>query len=140
MDRLLSSYSREIEDFAETEREIIERAGLLWILIYSVVQGYQQRHNNWLFMRHEDLARAPVASFRSLYDELGLDFSAEIRRAVERHSDSQNPVEAESVGTIHRDSQALLYNWKIRLTEDEIAQVRHRTKPIASHFYADHDW
>jgi hypothetical protein len=105
-----------------------------------VVQRYQQRHNNWIFVQHEDRARAPVASFRRLYDELVLYLSAEIRPAVERHSDSQNPVETEAVGTIHKDSQALIYNWKNRLTETEITQGCHRTEPIASHFYAADDW
>ncbi len=140
MDGLLSSYRSEIENFAETERDIVEQAGLLWTLIYSVVRRYQQRHDDWIFVRHEDLARSPVKSFRKLYDELGLDFNDEIRRTIERHSDSQNPVEAESVGKIQRDSRALIYSWQDRLTQEEITQVRRRTAPVASHFYSDDDW
>jgi hypothetical protein len=125
----------DIEAFAENEYDVVDQAALLWTLLYSVVRKYQNRHPEWIYLRHEDVAQNPLSTFESLYDTFGLDFTDSIRQEVEAHSRSSGGEDA-----LHRDSSAVIQNWTERLTASEIERVRHRTEPVASHFYSEDDW
>jgi hypothetical protein len=135
LDDHFEDYVNDIEDFAENEYDVVDQAALLWTLLYSVVRTYQNRHPDWTYLRHEDVARNPVATFESLYDTFGLDFTDSIRQTVEAHSRSST-----SEDDLHRDSSAVIRNWTERLTAREIERVRRRTELVASHFYSQDDW
>ena len=137
MEEKLAPYTEEIEEFAWEKRSVVEQAALLWSILYDIVTRYRQRHPSWLFLRHEDVARAPLETFSSLYADLGLAFTESIQETVLAHSRSPEEKEAEG---ICRDSESVIYNWKERLTQDEVRLVRDRTTPVAEHFYNESDW
>jgi len=62
----LSPFAEEIETFATTEQDVVDQAALLWTVLYSVVSTYRDRHPEWTFLRHEDVARQPVSTFEPL--------------------------------------------------------------------------
>jgi hypothetical protein len=138
MEGYFADYTDEIETFANRDRDIVDQAALLWTLLYTVVAAYRKKHPEWTFLRHEDVARAPVDTFQKLYDQYDLDFTDEIRKRIEEHSHS--PGESASENSIHRDSQSVVRNWTRRLTSAEIARVRERTESIASKYYQDDEW
>jgi hypothetical protein len=135
IDDHFEDYIDDIKDFAKNEYDVVDQAALLWTLLYSVVRTYQHRHLDWIYLRHEDVARNPVATFESLYDTFGLDFTDSIRREVESHSKS-----SAGEDDLHRDSSAVIRNWTERLTASEIDRVRRRTDPVAAHFYSQDEW
>jgi hypothetical protein len=51
---VLQPYEAEIREQAERPGEILEQAALLWRVLYGAVDGYRQRHPDWIFLRHED--------------------------------------------------------------------------------------
>jgi hypothetical protein len=123
MSDLFEPYRQEIQHFAETDQHIVKQAALLWTLLYSVVRKYQERHPEWIFLRHEDVVRNPVSVFGRLYHNFGFEFTDEIRKHVEEKTDP-----------------SVLRNWKDRLTKEEITEVRECTEPVTSDFYADDEW
>jgi len=133
-------YRKEIKRFAREERDLIDQSGLLWTLIYSVVETYQSRHSDWVVLRHEDIARDPVSHFESLYDELGLDFTSAIRSTVEQHSQASNPVHADQFDQIQRDSRAVVEQWKGRLSNAEVTRLQSLTRPLADQYYDPEEW
>jgi len=135
IDDHFEDYVDDIKEFVDNEYDVVDQAALLWKLLYSVVRTYQNRHPNWIYLRHEDVARNPVTTFESLYDTLGLDFTDSVRREVASHSRS-----SAGEDDLHRDSSAVIRNWTERLTASEIDRVRRRTEPVASHFYSENDW
>jgi len=139
MEEWLADYADQIETFARKEQYIVDQAALLWSILYDVVSQYEERHQSWVFLRHEDVARNPLKRFESLYRTFGLDFTKSIRETIRAYSqpagDNQN---ADS--HIRRDSELVIHNWKERLTGDEIYRVRELTAPIANRFYTDSDW
>ncbi|MCS3672417.1 hypothetical protein GGQ21_003087 [Salinibacter ruber] len=139
MEGLLSEYAQEIEQFASVEQDIVDQASLLWTILYDVVSGYKERHPEWTFVRHEDIARSPVSTFQTLYDTFGLEWTPSVESTIRSYSSPSASTDANNE-EIRRDSQCVIFNWKDRLTEDEIQRVRERTAPVASTFYSESDW
>jgi hypothetical protein len=136
----LGPYRREMESVADGD--IIGQASLLWVIIYQVVRLAQQSNPSIRTVVHEDLSRDPLTGFRTLYDELGLDFTQSARRAIVGSTGSHNPAEIPQ-GKMHSvqvDSRANLENWKRRLSSAEIARVRGRTEELARFYYPEVSW
>jgi hypothetical protein len=137
---LLDGFEDEIRPFAEEERPLLDQAVLLWKLIYHVVSGYRERHPEWTFVRHEDLAGDPIGGFRTLYERVGLPLDLEIEEAIARHSDPSRPAEARSPFDVRRDSKGSVALWRNRLSADQIERIRQGVEPVAKEFYSDEDW
>jgi hypothetical protein len=68
--------------------------------------------------------------------------SPRVRHAIETHSSSENPREAgdKVVHQLKRDSKGNIWNWRSRLTPEEVLRIRKGTEDIAPFFYTDADW
>ena len=89
MDELLGEWRDEVHDAlgeaqgGKGERpDLFHTAVLLWKTLYGVVGKFEDRHPDWLFLRHEDLARHPVEGFAKIYRYYGLDYTPEIEARV----------------------------------------------------------
>ena len=109
-------------------------------LIHHAIGIFQDRHDDWTFIRHEDLAQNPVAGFERLFERVGLEFTPRICRCIEKETSARNPVEAKRVLDTRRDSVAVAYRWKETLTADEIARIRERVGETADRFTTEEEW
>jgi hypothetical protein len=138
MERHLSDYREQIEAYARTEHDYVNQAILLWNLIHHMIIQYRARHPNWIFATHESLSGRPAEEFEALYNRLGLSYSPKVRDAICRTT-SVDP-QKEIAGDFKRDSQANIWEWKNRLTRDEIRRVKEQTHTISKEFYGEEDW
>jgi hypothetical protein len=139
----LGPFEDEIRRVKETDsRDVIEHAILFWRAVHHVVLKYQRRHPEWHFLRHEDVSLAPVAHFERLLAGVGLDFTPEVRRAVEEHSARGNPARRpdDVIHELKLNSEANVWEWTRALTPAEIERVRRGTADVAGYFYADAEW
>ena len=122
--------------------DIIGQASLLWAMIYKCLDTARRGWPSIRIVRHEDLSLDPVPGFKSLYEDLGLEFSPAAERAVVLSSSPANPAELspDKVHSVRLDSRSNLENWKRRLTADEIARVRRITGEVARLYYPEEDW
>ncbi len=120
----------------------IETQALVWNIFAWTIAQYRANHPHWYIYRHEDLAARPVKSFRALYDKLSLDFGPKVETHIKRYTGDDNPALAEKdkIHTLKRDSKKLIKNWKKKLSEKEIEEIRARTEDVAKEFYGDEDW
>ena len=119
---------------------MIDKGILLWQIIYYVVAQYQRTHSDWLFLRHEDIARNPVKHFHAIYKKLDLEFTPCIRSTIGKYSARSNPSKEPALGSfVKRDSKATIGSWKSRLTSREVKRIRVAVEDIASEFYSDAD-
>ena len=126
-----------------TSGNITEEASLLWVCIHSVIKYYQENYPSWVFKRHEDISRNPLKEFENIFQLLDLEFNKIIKEKIIDLTSSKNPSEVTKHGKIHqlkRDSLANIYNWKNRLSKNEIDQIKRITKATADHFYSDDEW
>lgn len=141
MEDHLEPFYEKIVQYAEYPPDIIDQASLLWCIIYSVVKKYRERHDDWLFLRHEDISRNPIEEFHKLYDALELEFTPKVQEIIQVHSNISNKSEYQkSSHTLKRYSESNIWNWKRRLTCSEIRRIREQVEDISKDFYTDEDW
>jgi hypothetical protein len=138
----LGPFKSQLDSYAAAPPDIIDQAILLWNIIYYIVSEYRNRYEDWVFLRHEDVARAPLACFQRVYEALGLRFSEHVRSVIREHTASSNParVPVEQAFSTRRNSRSTIWRWKERLTDHEIARVKEGTWEIAGQFYSAEDW
>jgi hypothetical protein len=137
---VLRPYEAEIREQAERPGEILAQAALLWRLLYHAVDGYRERHPDWVFLRHEDASLDPVGTFAQLYERLGLELTPAAQAEIERASAPENPSELSTPHAVELDSAASLGRWRGDLTAEEIETLRERTRDVWTRFYSDADW
>lgn len=137
---VLSPFEQEVREFAAWEHPIVDQSILLWKLIHHAIALYRERHPDWLFVRHEDLARDPIEGFARIFDKLGLTFDASAESQIRAHSDPSNPTEVAEAGVVKRDSRSSISTWRSRLSAEEIERVREGVGAVAGEFYSPSDW
>ncbi|MEP6972675.1 MAG: sulfotransferase [Actinomycetota bacterium] len=140
MHDVLSPFAAEISRFADAEQPLLDQGILLWNLLHSPIARYRQEHPSWSFLRLEDIAAEPDATFRALYDRLGLVYNGAVYRTVAEHSGTGNPAEDIDPTSHKRDSAASIVAWKGRLASTDVDRIRAGVEPLSVEFYADEDW
>jgi Sulfotransferase family len=141
----LAPFAEEIAAAVRARPDGIDAGCLLWRVLHHHIDLLRREHPDWIFVRHEDLARDPEAAFRALYAQLGLEFTETVRArlaAFTRQGGSMLKRLSPFPNTrrIIGSSRDRLNRVRTRLTPDEIARIRAATAPLASAFYADTDW
>lgn len=135
----LEDFAELIEEHAGETRPLVEQAGLLWAIIYHVLDGYLDDRPDWVTVAHEELCLDPVRGFEALYSAVDLEFTERARETVRRHS-SGEPVGPSADGSIRRDSRKVPGRWRRELTKEEIETVRRLTDEVSRRLYERHDW
>ncbi|MDX1641810.1 MAG: sulfotransferase, partial [Balneolaceae bacterium] len=103
----LKSFEPELKRQARQQTDFIEEAILLWNMIHSVILKYQSEHEDWFFIRHEDLSRNPIEKFEEIYNFVNLDYTREIRKQIKDFT-----TENETGSKLKRNSQSNVWSWK----------------------------
>ena len=140
MQHYLSPFEREIREQATTQKDIISQGILLWNCIHHTIHEYEKKHSDWMFIKHENLSLIPLVKFSEIYQECGLNFTPEIESAILLSSGEHNPSEQKSGSEFVRNSKENIYNWKNRLSDEDIQRIKQGTAEVASHFYDASEW
>ena len=140
----LAPFRADIAAAAETHPDPVGVGVLLWRAIHHHIRLLQDEHPDWIFVRHEDLSREPVAAFREVYRRLSLPFAPETEGRIAAMTGQDGGVAAISIfGTRRRTVRNSLDNiayFKKRLTPEQIARIRAETGDVWPAFYADGEW
>ncbi|NNE34123.1 MAG: hypothetical protein HKN13_02735 [Rhodothermales bacterium] len=141
IEHLLKEFEPDILEFLNSDGDIVDESILLWSIIHAVIAQYRDNHPEWTFLRHEDVSRRPEEIFQNLYEQLGLEWTAEIRQFVQESTRGSNATteNTHAFNTV-RDSSANLSAWKRILTQAEIDRIEAGTRRVAAQFYSDEDW
>jgi hypothetical protein len=137
---VIEPYEDEIRAQAREPGDLLAQAALLWRLLYNAVASFRERHEDWIFLRHEDVSLEPSESFERLYERLGLELTGTARADIERASASGNPSALTTPHAVELDSAASLGRWRDELTPQEVETLRERTSDVWPRFYSDEDW
>jgi hypothetical protein len=136
----LHPYEEEIRFYAQGGRDIVDASAVLWKVLYSAVERFQERRPDWIFVRLEDLSRNTLPAFRDLYGKLGLEWSEEVESFLRSTSDERNLAVDSDPGSVRRHSAAHSWSWKRQLTPEEVERIRTITDPLWKSFYSETDW
>jgi hypothetical protein len=140
MQEHLLPFHDDIRAFAAMEHDVVDQAALLWTVIHRVISDYQRLHDDWIFVKYEDVALNPDSKFREMFNRLGLRYSTAVQRAILSHSVTGETPEGQDPYGITRNGRDTVARWKQRLTPCEVKRVRRRVEAVASSFYAEHEW
>lgn len=140
MEEHLSPFRREIEDFAQKDYDIVDQISLLWKLIHHMIIKFQATNSDWVSVRYEDLALAPIDGFRTVFERTGLPFSKDTKAVIEAHNLRNLQSNTTRPYAIKQNRQHVTSKWKKALTPQELYRLRRRVEPIASAFYSEQDW
>lgn len=75
-------------------------------------------------VRFEDLAQNPVREAKRIYEELDLTYTTGVETFLKTHTtDSSQTLKRSST---YRNSSAVVFQWKEKLTRDEIDEIQKR--------------
>jgi Sulfotransferase family len=144
LDDLLCPYADQIRALAKDpdRTDAIGRGALAWNCVYSVVRRYREEHPGWRFVRYEDVAAAPEATFADLYASLGMRWDDRVAATIRSYSDGRKAggTDASDPHRIKLDSRSASASWRARLTDDEIERIRRLTSDVWPAFYSPSDW
>lgn len=140
MKEYLGKFEEKIREYAETEKNIIDQAILLWNCIHYTIDIYRENHPEWLFVRHEDLSLDPVDQFRSMYEAFGLEFTHKAKVKILQSSGAHNPVERQAGNEFLRNSKKNISTWQSRLSQNEIKLIKIKTSEVVTSFYPGDEW
>ena len=121
---------------------VVENAALQWSCLYAVLGRFVERNPSMIVVRHEDLSRDPIETFRDLFDRLSIPWSEKIEQeivAMTRPGNPEGPVD-DRIHSLVRDSRENIHRWKTLLDADEIDSVRALCRDVADRYYAARDW
>lgn len=141
METYLFPFKNKVKDFAENEKDIIDQGILLWNIINLNVLKFKQKYPQIYIIRHEDLSLNPIGEYQKIFDYFKIPFSSEVQQYLLETTNKDNNAEAQANVThqLYRDSKENIYNFKSRLTKDEIKRIKEGTQDT-SHIFYDQEW
>ena len=130
----LNKYKNQIDKYVETPPDIIEQGILIWNIVHDIIYEYQKKYKEWYFIKNEDISLNPLLEYEKIFKFLELDLNEKIRKEIIDSTTSSRP------GKLKRNSKENIKSWKKRLTEEEINNIKSKTKPIWEKFYTEKDW
>jgi len=110
MKDILEPFKDEIKEYSIHRKDISEQAILLWRIIHYQVLKYQEKHPEWIFVKHEDLSQDTLQGFQIICEKLNLKFTQKVKTIIEEYSGAINPSDpSEPVGsesTLKRSSKS----------------------------------
>lgn len=138
----LKPFTKEIDKCIQDKCNIVDQGILLWNIIHAYIYEMQKKHDEWYFVRHEDISNNPIKEFRNIFNYLNLPWTSKTERYILKTTSSNNASERsdKNIHQLKRDSKSNIYNWKKRLSPKEIEHIKNKTNVISSNFYNDNEW
>jgi hypothetical protein len=122
---------------------LIRQAASLWRLFHTIITQYQKEHDQWLFVRYEDLAGDPMKCFDSIMQQLGLpeEGFGQVHAKVAETALVKETSQRVADGHVKKyDSRVERHRWKFEISEQEITEIRSIVEPVSHEFYCDAEW
>jgi hypothetical protein len=119
---------------------ILEQSIILWMCTYAKLSRLEQVYPDQVFrLRHEDWCENPVNSIHDLYGKLGLHWSAGVEDKVTRLTSGKSESrKAASLATLEaRDSKALIFKWKNKVTQEELELIQRYCGDLLNEIYPE---
>lgn len=138
----LAPYEEQMLACLANPQDILQQAAVLWAMVYRMVWKLKEGGAPILLTRHEDLSLDPLGEFQKIYQALGLRFNEKAQQRIAESSSTDNPKELnlEQRHAVRLDSRANLRNWRKRLSEAEIEQIKALTWEAAACYYPPESW
>lgn len=139
MDNCLPHYKDAVRSFAHNQYSLLDQAILLWKISHDRILAFKEAYPNWIFITHEEIAKAPYEGFQSIYQQLNIPFTEKVKQTIETYSQGQNSdsKSTNAVNHIQRNSEGTTEEWKKGLTPSEITYLFHQVENLGAKLYPE---
>jgi len=124
----------------ETNPSMAKQVGILWTAIQEQIAAYQRDHEDWLFIRYEDIFLNLESYFKKIFQYLELDLDDDMLSKIYFYtSRGYFPKEKSDVDT-RLERQDLLSGWKQRLDQSIIEELQANLGDIYYDYYRKENW
>ena len=122
-------------------REDVEAAATLHGCLCVVLEGFCERNEAMIAVRHEDLCASPLEQFRALYAALHIPYSDAVRETHVTHSFGNEQSEGYQTHAVRRNSSAMAQRWRHRVDAQTMRRIRQIWDSFdLPRYRADKDW
>ncbi|MBL57404.1 MAG: hypothetical protein CMP61_09460 [Flavobacteriales bacterium] len=136
MEKYLLPLKSEIEEFAKSEKSIVQQGALQWKCVYYTNLEFMKAHPHWLYVTNENLSLNPLQEFERILNYIDLPITENVKNHIIASTTARKGEETDLV----RDSRSNIDKWKKLLTNEEIAYIKSSTEEVWSHYYNESDW
>lgn len=113
-------------------------AAAFWRIIYKVLLTQASKYSDWQIVTHEELSQNPIATFKSLYQNLDLPWSINILRKIEQQTQGNKSAEAKQgvVQDFNRNSADIFQLRRDSLSKEERQLIFDIVKDVALKVYS----
>jgi hypothetical protein len=143
-EKLMNDFFQDEKELMSQPLEYAQASALLWNCVYKVLHRYNQKNKDskrWLVMRHEDICLEPYESFNKICRFLDIDMGKKMAGFISKTTNSST-VQPNNKQSIHlyRDTRKLAYDWKNKVSPEDVEKIKPFTQDIAGHYYDDESW
>jgi hypothetical protein len=113
------------------DRTALEAMGRQWGSMHADFKRALEYAPDWLWLKFEDVCAEPVAVLQTAYEHLGLEWTDEVEREIEKMTSTAS---SDFYGTL-RNSRDQIDKWEKSLGEDEVEAIRSGTRPFEIGLY-----
>jgi len=129
---LNEDFLRGFQSVLTNARSFWQKMGAVWGAVYYVLLEQQKRHSTWQTVLHEVLCQNPVGSFKNLFEELDLTWTA----ATDTFLDATTKFDNADPYTTQRISADEPEKWQKQLDKKHIKEVLNFVRPFGLPFYS----
>jgi hypothetical protein len=125
------------EPFDVDQKDRVRGAAVLWWALNRVLLDQCARHPDWIVVVHEDLCKSPMATFRSLFSQLGLPWTRRVERVIRLQTGAHNRAAARDIHDHYRNSAALFEFRRGMLSREDRHKIFSVTQDVALRIYTE---
>lgn len=134
--RLLEDHLAPVADHIRNARGFWEKAGVWWGAVNRVVNRQSEQRPERLVLTFEWLCAAPLDHYRTLYDRLGLEWTAASEQFLQESNRPTTKGDKQPYSLV-RDASHEATKWKREVGADDIAACRAAVEPFELPHYPD---
>lgn len=122
MEEKLAPFQDEIISHAQSIKDILNQAILLWRIIYYTVYQYQTKFPEWIFIRYEDITASPVTEIKQICENTNIRYTKKLEQRI------------------IQQFKPNAYGWKRTLSKKQIETIKAETSDIWKYYYSRSEW
>lgn len=110
-----------------------------YMIVYNELSQFKD-NESYYFLKHEELSLNPNHEFKKVYEFCGLNFNSKIQKYIFDNTKANNKKDTKKVSNTKRDSKSIIYNWKGKISKEEMNLIKELTFDIIKDYYPDEEW
>ncbi|MEB3831300.1 sulfotransferase [Phormidium sp. CCY1219] len=131
--KLMNDYLYPFEEQLNKAEGFWEKIGVFWGATYYVMLQQQQKHSDWIWVKHESLCQDPLGEYQNLFKRLDLPWTSQTERRLQQSTTKHSTQPYVPQRITSQEPQ----KWKNQLEPKQIDRVLEFARPFGLQCYPE---